>query len=129
VNEELAKRIDEFQRCIAERDATAVVDVLDDDYALVLVQPEALTVTRQQWLDTLPDYVVHSYEVQEQTVDVDDDCAAVLQRVHMSALVHGQDRSGVFVLTDIWRRRDNRWRVWRRHSTPLSAGEMPEEIA
>lgn len=55
----------------------------------------------------------------------DGDYAAVLHRDRMRATVLGEDRSGVFVLSDVWRRRDERWRLWRRHSTPLGAGAMP----
>jgi hypothetical protein len=115
----------EFQRCIAERDGAAAADVLDADFALLLVQPVATAVPRDRWLATLSDYVVHSYEVQEQQIDVDGSVAAVLQRAHMEATVGGVDRSGVFILTDIWRLRAGHWRVWKRHSTPLTAGPVP----
>jgi ketosteroid isomerase-like protein len=98
---------------------------LDEDYELVLVQPSPASMPRSRWLEVLPDYVVHDYEVQEHVVDVDGDCAAVLQRVRMSATVLGEDRSGQFVISDVWRRRGGSWKVWRRHSTPLSAGKMP----
>ncbi len=47
--------------------------------------------------------------------------AAVLQRVRMKATVFGQDRSGVFILSDVWRRGPGGWQIWRRHSTPLDA--------
>jgi ketosteroid isomerase-like protein len=114
----------EFQRCIAERDVEAAMGVLDADYALVLVQPVGAVVSKDRWLATLPDYVVHSYDVQEQIIDVDSDVAAVLHRVQMQATVSGVDRSGVFIVTDIWRRRDGQWRVWKRHSTPLTAGPV-----
>jgi ketosteroid isomerase-like protein len=114
----------EFQRCIAERDVEAATVVLDADYALVLVQPVAAVVPKDRWLAALPDYIVHSYDVREQLVDVDGDVAAVLHRAQMHATVGGVDRSGVFVVTDIWRRRDGRWRVWKRHSTPLTAGPV-----
>jgi hypothetical protein len=43
----------------------------------------------------------------------------------MNATVLGVDRSGLFVLSDIWLRGDDGWRIWRRHSTPLAAGVMP----
>ena len=33
--------------------------------------------------------------------------------------------SGAFVLTDVWRHRSGGWRVWRRHSTPATAGRLP----
>jgi ketosteroid isomerase-like protein len=115
----------EFQRCITERDVKAAAVVLDADYALVLVQPVAAVIPRDRWLASLPDYIVHSYEVQEQLIDVDGDVAAVLHRAKMQATVSGVDRSGVFIVTDVWRRRDGQWRVWKRHSTPLTAGPVP----
>ncbi len=91
--------------------------VLDDDFALVLVQPAPAVMPRSRWLEVLPDYVVDAYDVEEAHVDVDGDTAAVLQRVRMTATVLGQDRSGVFVMSDIWRRGPDGWRVWRRHSS------------
>ena len=98
---------------------------MDDDYALVLVHPSAALMPRARWLEVLPDYVVHSYTIEEQRIDHDDDVAAVLSRVHMQATVLGEDRSGLFVISDVWRRREDGWRVWRRHSSPLAAGRMP----
>ena len=114
-----------FDRCIQERDQAAAQTVLDDDYALVLVQPTHAVIPRARWLEVLPDYVVHDYAVEDSVVDVDGDLATVLHRDRMAATVLGEDRSGTFVITDVWRRREDGWRVWRRHSTPLSAGTMP----
>jgi ketosteroid isomerase-like protein len=116
-----------FQDALARRDVEAAAAVLDDEYALVLVQPAPATMVRARWLEVLPDYVIHAYAVEESVVDVDagGDLAGVLHRDHMVATVLGQPRDGTFVLTDVWRRRDGVWRLWRRHSTPLSAGTLP----
>ena len=122
---DLEERVTLFLRCIEQRDAAIAEDILDDDYALVVVQPTPVVMPRARWLEVLPDYVVHTYDVQERRLDVDGDCAAMVHRVFMEATVLGQERNGVFVISDVWRRRDGTWRVWRRHSTPLSAGEMP----
>ncbi|MCA1678097.1 MAG: nuclear transport factor 2 family protein [Actinobacteria bacterium] len=122
---ELQRQMATFQRCIEERDADAARAVLDDDYALVLVHPTLVVMPREQWLEVLPEYVVHRYALHERRVDIDGDCACVLQRAEMQATVLGEDRSGQFVITDIWRRRGSAWRVWRRHSTGLAAGRMP----
>lgn len=126
MTDDLEEATTEFQRCIEQRDQEAAADVLDPDYALVLVQPVRAVVPRDVWLANLSDYVVHSYDVQERVVDVDGDCAAVLHRADMQATVNGADRSGLFTISDIWRLRDGHWRIWRRHSTPLSAGPMPD---
>jgi hypothetical protein len=123
---ELEPRLDEFQRVIESRDVPAAEAVLDEHYALVLVQPVPMVVVRSQWLATLADYVVHEWTLHERLVDIDGDCAAVLQKGFQRATVQGQSRDGMFVLSDIWRLRDGTWRIWRRHSTPLAAGTMPD---
>ncbi len=114
-----------FQRAVMQRDAALAETVLDPDYQLMLVQPVPATMPRARWLAVLPDYLVSEYDVESEQVDVDVDTAAVLSRVRMVATVLGQDRSGVFVLSDVWRRRDGGWVLWRRHSTPANAGELP----
>jgi Domain of unknown function (DUF4440) len=122
---DLELRLDEFQRVIEARDVHAAQTVLDEDYALVLVQPTRVVISRAQWLAALPDYVVSEWTLQERLVDVDEDCAVVLQKGFQRAVVQGQSRDGVFVISDVWRRRQGLWHIWRRHSTPLTAGEIP----
>lgn len=121
----LTSQMANFDRVVLERDAALARTVLHDDYALVLVVPSPTVIPRERWLSVLPDYVVDDYGIEEQLVDTQGDCATVLQRVHMKATVQGQDRSGVFVISDLWLRGDDGWRIWRRHSTPFTAGEMP----
>ncbi|MEA2433089.1 MAG: hypothetical protein QOG54_546 [Actinomycetota bacterium] len=122
---EVAEAAALWDRAIKERDVAAAGQILHDEYALVLVQPGKAVMPREQWLNLLPDYVVDEWDIQDQVIDVDRDVAAVLQRVNMKATVAGQDRSGRFVTSDIWRRTEGGWKVWRRHSTPLSAGDFP----
>lgn len=122
---DLAAAMNSFDDAVRRRDRALADQVLDEDYALVLVHPTPATMPRARWLDVLPDYVVHSYDVEEQHVDQAGAMAAVLTRVHMRATVLGDDRSGLFVLSDFWRETDDGWRVWRRHSSPLTAGDLP----
>ena len=122
---DLAARIAQFDACVQDRDVALATTVLDDDYALVVSLPAPATVPRARWLHVLPDYVVHSYAVETCHVDEDGDTAAVLQTVQMRATVLGEDRSGRFVLSDVWRKRDGEWRIWRRHSTPFTADHLP----
>ena len=114
-----------FDEAVRQRDVAAAEEVLHPDYALVLVHPSPAVMPRARWLEVLDDYVVHSYAIDDQRVDTDQDVAAVLSRVQMRATVLGEDRSGTFVISDVWLRGHDGWRVWRRHSSPLSAGDMP----
>jgi len=122
---ELLERAEAWQRAIEARDPAAAGEFLADDFALEIVEPARAVVPRAQWLALLPDYVISEYEILERVVDVDGDVGFILQRGRMVATVLGDDRSGIFVLSDLWRRQGGAWRVWRRHSTPFSAGELP----
>lgn len=122
---DLTSAMRKFDDAVLQRDRSAAEDVLDEDYALVLVHPAPAMMPRARWLEVLDDYLVDSYSIEEQRVDQSGDVAVVLSKIRMQATVIGQDRSGLFVITDVWRLRDGRWHVWRRHSSPLTAGEMP----
>jgi ketosteroid isomerase-like protein len=119
--DELLERSALWDAAVRDRDETAANELLAPDFALELVQPLRSVMSREVWLEVLADSVVDKWDVEEQIVDLDGDVAAILQRVRMQATVMGEDRSGVVVLSDLWRRIDGEWRVWRRHSTPLTA--------
>jgi len=123
--EDILERADAWQRAIEARDPEAAAELLAHDYALVITHPAAVVVPRAEWLRLLPDYDVRAYEIQHRSVETRDGVAAVVQRVEMTAVVAGADRSGIFVLVDLWIDDAGTWRVWRRHSTPLSAGALP----
>jgi len=123
--DDLTTAMNSFDVAVQQRDQAVAEEVLDEDYALVLVHPSPATMPRARWLEVLHDYVVHSYTVEQQRIDQSDDVAVVLSKVRMQATVLGEDRSGLFVISDVWRLRNGRWRVWRRHSSPLTAGDMP----
>jgi hypothetical protein len=94
--DDLADAMRRFQECIENRDRELAEGVLDDDYALVLVQPAPAVMPRARWLEVLGDYVVHSNSTDESVVDIDGDLAVVLHRDQLAATVMGQDRSGTF---------------------------------
>lgn len=125
-DQDLLQRNDLWERAVRDRDQVAARSVLADDFALVLVHPAPAVVPLDEWLAMLPDYVVHGWTVEERIVDVKGDVAAILQRISMQATVRGTDRSGLFAMSDVWKRIDGEWRVWRRHSTPFTAGELKQ---
>jgi hypothetical protein len=123
--QEILERADAWDRAIETRDGEAAGAILADDYALVVTHPKVAVMPREEWLRLLPEYVVSEYVVRDRRVEIRGGFAAVVQRVEMEAVVAGVDRSGTFVLVDLWVEEAGTWRVWRRHSTPLSAGSIP----
>ncbi len=122
---DLAAAMKSFDTAVQQREHALAETVLDDEFVLVLVHPSAATMPRARWLEVLEHYVVHSYNVEEQHVDRSGDVAAVLSKVTMRATVLGEDRSGLFVMSDFWRLTSDGWKVWLRHTSPLTAGELP----
>ena len=122
---DLAAALSAFDAAVQQRDRSLAEEILDEDYALVLVHPSPAVIARARWLEVLEDYVVHSYAIEQQHIDQSGDVAVVLSRVRVQATVLGEDRSGLFVISDVWRLRSGHWRVWRRHSSPLTAGDLP----
>ncbi|MBF5041562.1 nuclear transport factor 2 family protein [Aggregicoccus sp. 17bor-14] len=115
-----------WTQALTRRDVAAVADFLHPDYALMLVHPKLSVMPRAEWLGTLHGYVVSHWDEQESSWAVAGGVASHLHRVDMRAEVFGVPRNGLFVLTDTWLRcEDGAWRVWKRHSTPLSAGDVP----
>jgi ketosteroid isomerase-like protein len=122
--DELLERVARWDAALRERDERAADALLAPDFAVELVQPVRSLMDRDIWLEVLADYVVDEWVVEEQVVDQAEDVASLLQRVRVRATAMGEDRSGVFVITDLWRRVDGEWRLWRRHQTPLSLGPL-----
>ena len=46
MSEDLQRRLEAFQRCVVGRDARLAATVLDEDFALVLVQPQPALMPR-----------------------------------------------------------------------------------
>ena len=115
-----------FELAVRNRDHALAQQVLDDEFELVLAHPSAAAMPRERWLGLLDDYVVSTWEpgpVQEREFG---DTVVAHFVVHQEALVLGQDRSGLFAITDVWRAKPDGWRVWKRFSAPMSAGDMPD---
>jgi ketosteroid isomerase-like protein len=125
VERDIADRTDRWQRAIEERDPEAAASLLSVDYALVILQPQPAVVGREEWMRMLPDYHVSAYSVEERIVQAGHGLCTVFQRVDQTAVVKDVERSGIFILLDVWMQEADTWRVWRRHSTPLSAGAAP----
>ena len=72
---------------------------------------------KQGWLTLLKDYVTESYTIDDIIVNVYDRTAIAMMMFTQKATVRGQDRSGQFVITDIWHKGNKGWLIVERHST------------
>ena len=92
--------------------------------------PSIQIVPKQSWLNLLKDYVTESFTIDDIKVNVYGNTAIAILMFTQKATVRGLDRSGQFVLTDIWYKGNKGWLIAERHSTrpgpPVPAGMQPK---
>ena len=117
----------QWAAAIQRQDAAAMTGFLADEYFLAIgVQGGPLKIVpRAAWLDNLKNYVTKSWTVDDQQVHVYGDTAVVLMLASQEATVGGQDRSAQFVITDIWVKGPQGWRVAERHSSRPEPARAP----
>ena len=118
-----------FAAAIKSQDTVETKKLQADTYflAYTVTGMPIQMVPRQAWLSLLKDgYVTESYTIDDIKVNVYDNVAVAMLMFTQKATVRGQDRSGQFVLTDIWIKGNKGWLIAERHSTrpgpPVPAG-------
>ena len=104
-----------FQR----KDVAALQKMMADGYSLVIAV-EGLplqVVPRNAWLEALADYSITETSVDHIHVRMYGDVAVAVMLWRQTATLHGEDRTAVFMLTDIWVDVDGEWRLAERHSS------------
>lgn len=105
------------------KDLSTCESVLGDDF--VLTSARGSVMNRMQWLEgAMGPFKCDEFRWQElRPRPVAPDVIVVNARAYQRAHVGEQDWSGVFLLTDVWVRREGRWVVVARHGTgPLAGG-------
>ncbi len=115
---ELEKR---WNNAIQSQDLTQMGQFLADSYFLAVgIQGQPLQIVpRERWLENLQFYKIHSHTIDDIKVHVYGDTAVALMLFTQKATVGRTptDRSAQFLLTDIWVKQKDGWRVAERHSS------------
>jgi ketosteroid isomerase-like protein len=78
--------------------------------------------SRQRWIETVAVYDIETFTILDIDVRLYGDVAVVLPHFRQTALVNGEPRSGDFLITDVWSRRDGAWQVVARSSIRMAEG-------
>jgi ketosteroid isomerase-like protein len=118
--EHLSRLEHDFADAVRRRDLDFLEAHLGEEFTLTTGRPGAEVRSRAEWLRvTRDDYVVRSFEFDDLTVQAYGDAAVVRSRYRQAGSMAGQDRTGTYLMTDVWVRRDERWQLVARHITPL----------
>lgn len=83
-----------------------------------LVTGEFWIMPRQVWLDNIPNYKCSEFRYHEQEVRLYGTTAIMQSRSSQKATFNGNDRSGDFLITDVWvQQPEGTWKVAHRHTS------------
>ncbi len=119
VEQQIIELEKQWNSAIQRQDSAAMNRFLADGYFLAIgVQGSPLQIfPKATWLETLRVYKIEPLSFDDMRVHCYGDTAVVFLLYTQKAAVRGQDRSGQLVLTDIWVKQNNEWRVAERHSS------------
>ena len=111
---------EEWARIVAERDAEAAERFLAPDFELRSDGGVAPVMQREAWLAALAEIETTSLGARVFTSREYDDTAIVWAQLDWDASVEGRSLTGRYAVTDVFVRRDGRWRPSWRLSTRVS---------
>ena len=128
---DLVKLEREWGDAIVHRDATTLANILDDEY--VLTTPFGQVVTKAQMVESLRTPRDDSFKIKD--VEQEDvfarfygDTAVVYSRFTLKGVAEGKDVSTPFRHTDVFVKRDGRWRCVTRQATLIAAPVAPKNV-
>lgn len=118
---ELARLEHAWMEAVALRDVAFLEELLAPEFTLTTGRPGNEVRSRQEYIEVSRDvYVLESFSFDELEPIVHDDAAVVRSRYSQRGRMGEEDRTQSFLITDVFFRRDGRWRAVTRHVSPLA---------
>lgn len=122
----LAELENEWMVALMRRDAGKLNQILDDDFVLAASFFTGNPLDKKRYIQfVLKAFDCKAFRFEKMEARVYDDVAIVYSLYWQRATAQGNDCSGIFVLTDIWMKHDDKWQVVSRHtSRPVEQGQF-----
>lgn len=120
MSEDLAGIEEEWARIVERRDVDAADQLLADDFVLSSAGGFGDRVTREEWLANLPRMETRELSCQLLDARVFGDVGIVRVRLDWQASFGERDLTGAYLVADVFRREQGRWRAAWRISTRVT---------
>jgi ketosteroid isomerase-like protein len=122
--EELRRLEERFMTAVAEHDVDLLERHLGEEFKLTTGRPGHETRDRAEWLEvTSSAYEIRSFRFDELDVLDYGDVAVVRSRYSQEAKMGDAERSQSYLMTDVWHRREDEFRLVTRHISPLPSAD------
>ena len=112
---ELIKLSNDWMQAWKDNDMNFLENILAPDFRLLT--SELWVMPREKWLASVPIYKCHSFVYKQQEVRDYGNTAIVQSSYSQNATLNGEDRSGDFLITDVWVKQNENWKVIHRHTS------------
>lgn len=117
---DLARAAIAFDRAQVKADAAALKDLLADDYLLINSQDQRETKAQFIADYTAPGFTMDPFSIDDQVIKVWSDGAILGGAVTATGLSEGKPYSIRLRFTDVWAKRDGKWRVIFTHANRVA---------
>jgi ketosteroid isomerase-like protein len=121
--QEIVEAEREWADVIIRKDQVAADRILADEFRLTGPQLQRLSTGRATakdvWLETLPLIDVQSFDFSDMQITIYGSAAVAFVRATLDWSIQGRPLPSLYMLTDLWVKRDGRWQVVTRVSEPL----------
>jgi len=108
----------DWMNAVAKHDEAALRRIIADDFTMTSAFSTGELENKDSFVKNATQGVNGmSFEYHDTQVHMYGDTGIVKTRVKISYTFNGQDRSGDYMVTDVWVKRDGHWQVVTRHSS------------
>ena len=115
IENDLLQLQDVWMDAVRRKDHETLDRILADEFTLISARLGFIE--RAQWLSVVGQYDIEDFEYEHSDIHVYGQVAVVNSRYSQKATFGDQDLSSIFLVTDVWVNRDDRWQVVTRHSS------------
>lgn len=110
----------EVMRAVQARDMDALERLVGDGFTLTTGRPGKEVRSRDEWMRvTELEYAIDDFDFEELTVQPYEGCAIVRSRYRQQARMGDLLRDTVFLMTDVWVKMSDGWKLQARHAQPV----------
>lgn len=107
----------DWMKAVARHDQDALKRFMADEFTLTSAYSSGDLVTRDQFIKNVQSVNQKEITFHDARVKIYGDIAILKARITDNYTMNGEDRSGDYLITDVWVKHDGQWQVVTRHSS------------
>jgi ketosteroid isomerase-like protein len=107
----------DWMKAVAVHDQDALKRFMADEFTLTSAYSSGDLVTKDQFIKNVQSVNQKEISFHDASVKIYGDVAVLKARITDNYIMNGEDRSGDYLITDVWVKRDGQWQVVTRHSS------------